>query len=418
MAQRSSGNQDSSSRKGGKGSPSSKRSGRSKGVSFFKGWFLSLWIFLAAVWIGIIIWSYWESGKKPSKPGQTFQDTVKNHQSGESSKTERQSNKPDVGDVSTDDKNVSTKKPDGGEKTTSTYSSQPAKVSSNNGPANLIAQPDTSRNQSYQDSHKRALGEQNALQEKISRHGPTPESLKEAADHRATSTKKIQGWVSIIIDDMGGNLDIAKKFLELPYPIAFAVLPYEPYSREVSKLIRQHGKVLLLHMPMEPHGYPQKNPGKGALLLGQDRDTQRRLILKALEQVPGAAGVNNHMGSKFTENREAMRSFLEVLKEKNLFFVDSATSDKTVACDVAREVGVVCFRRNVFLDHEPSVSFVNAQFVKLVDMAGSRDATIVIAHPHIVTYELLKKKLAEIQTRNIELVSIDKLGNHTKGVLF
>jgi polysaccharide deacetylase 2 family uncharacterized protein YibQ len=214
---------------------------------------------------------------------------------------------------------------------------------------------------------------------------------------------------------MGGSLEMAKNFLELPYPIAFAVLPYEPYSREVAQLILRHGHVVLLHMPMEPHGYPQKNPGKGALVLDQDKETQRRLFLKALEQVPGALGVNNHMGSRFTEDREAMRFFLQMVKEKNLFFVDSATSDKTVACDVAREIGVICLRRNVFLDHEPSVSFINAQFVRLSDMALSRDMTIVIGHPHRVTLELLKKKLGEIQSKNVELVSIDKFTASARG---
>lgn len=212
--------------------------------------------------------------------------------------------------------------------------------------------------------------------------------------------------VSIIIDDMGGSIDMALKFLELPYPIAFAVLPYEPHSQEVSRLVKSYGKVLLLHMPMEPHEYPEKNPGKGALLLGQDRETQRKLFLRALERVPGAVGVNNHMGSKFTEDMEAMRFFMEMLKEKNLFFVDSATTSKTVACDVAREVGVRCFRRNVFLDHEPSTVFVNAQLVKLADEAREREITIAIGHPHKVTLDMLRRGLKDIQAKDIELVSI------------
>ncbi|MCX7822513.1 MAG: divergent polysaccharide deacetylase family protein [Syntrophobacterales bacterium] len=219
-----------------------------------------------------------------------------------------------------------------------------------------------------------------------------------------------QGRISIIIDDMGGSLDIARKFLELPYPMAFAVLPYESYSREVAKMIRKNGRVLLLHMPMEPHEYPDKNPGKGALLLSQSRETQRKLFMKALEQVPGAVGVNNHMGSRFTENRDSMRFFMEILKERNLFFVDSVTTDKTVACDVAKDVGVKCFRRNVFLDHEPTVTFVNTQLVRLIDIAKERgDVTIAIGHPHRVTLDTLKRGLKDIQSGNIELVSINEI---------
>jgi polysaccharide deacetylase 2 family uncharacterized protein YibQ len=206
---------------------------------------------------------------------------------------------------------------------------------------------------------------------------------------------------------MGGSIDIARKFIALPYPIAFAVLPYEPYSREVARLAKEHGKVVLLHMPMEPHGYPEKNPGKGALLMGQDKETQRRLFFKALEQVPGAVGVNNHMGSRFTENREAMSVFLELVKEKKLFFIDSATTDKTVACDVAREVGVPCLRRDVFLDHEVTVSFTRAQLVRLFDVAKTKELTIAIGHPHRVTLELLQKGLTETRSKNLEIVSLD-----------
>ncbi len=213
-------------------------------------------------------------------------------------------------------------------------------------------------------------------------------------------------YVSIIIDDMGRSVEIAKKFVNLPYPLAFAVLPYEPETKEVVKLIKNSGKTLLLHMPMEPHGYPEKDPGEGALLLTQSRETQRKLFLEALERVPGAVGVNNHMGSRFTEDREAMEFFLSLLKEKGLFFVDSATTNKTVACDVAKSIGVKCFRRDVFIDHEPNLDFVNAQIEHIINMADQKSFILAIGHPHRVTFEVLTSKLRLMRDKNIELVSI------------
>lgn len=367
MPGRSSKYQKSSSQKGAEKPLSGGNRGRSKNRALPRGWLFNLWVFLTAILIGVIVWSYWGSNKDSLRPKEVRQEAKKDSQSGDARQdiTETQSYRP-----------------------------------------NGLAAVDTRGD--YPPEERKNSGD--------SRATPTVSTHNSSATlTKTTSPLKIRGQVSIIIDDMGGSLEMAKNFLELPYPIAFAVLPYEPYSREVAQLILRHGHVVLLHMPMEPHDYPKKNPGKGALVLSQDKETQRRLFLKALEQVPGAVGVNNHMGSRFTEDREAMGFFLQMVKEKDLFFVDSATSDKSVACDVAREIGVVCLRRNVFLDHEPSVSFISAQFVRLSDMAASRDMTIVIGHPHRVTLEVLRKKLVEIQAKHVELVSIDKFTASARG---
>jgi len=369
-----------------KGQETKKRSGSKSATHHPKGLFLSIWIFGAIVWVGLLLWAYHWSSKKT----ELHQKVVKSNLENEDSKPSRPI----------------------------ASSSAP----SNNSPAsNLLprygeeeseeaphASPPRSKN--VHDDREKVVSrdvDKHSSQQKLSdsREVVSEPSLRDAPS--SSTISKHYRRVSIIIDDMGGSMEIAKKFIDLPYPIALAVLPYEPYSREVARLAKEHGKVVLLHMPMEPHGYPEKNPGKGALLLGQGRDTQRKLFLKALEQVPGAVGVNNHMGSRFTENREAMRFFLELVKEKNLFFIDSATTDKTVACDVAREIGVPCLRRDVFLDHEVTASFARAQLVRLFDIAQTKDLTIAIGHPHKITLELLQKVLAETRNKNIEIVSLD-----------
>ncbi len=219
--------------------------------------------------------------------------------------------------------------------------------------------------------------------EEISRSKPGGSTLT------SSSNRKECGKVSIIIDDMGRSIELARKFLELPYPLAFAVLPYEPHTREVAKMIKEKGRVLLLHMPMEPKGYPEVNPGPGALLLGQSKDQQKKLFLEALSRVPGAVGVNNHMGSRFTENREAMTNFLTWVKEQGLFFVDSMTTPDSVGCDVAKTLGVPCVKRNVFLDHLVKQKFISHQLKRLEVMAHNRCFTLAIGHPHELTYKVL-----------------------------
>jgi len=369
-----------------KGQETKKRSGSKSATHHPKGLFFSIWIFGAIVWVGLLLWAYHWSSEKT----ELHQKVVKSNLENEDSKP----NKP-IASSSTPSNNSPTPNllPRYGEEE-SKEATHASPIRSKNVPDNR--EKVVSRDVDKHSSEQKLTDSREVVFEPSPRYAPSPSAVS-----------KHYRRISIIIDDMGGSMEIAKKFVELPYPIALAVLPYEPYSQEVARLAKKHGKVVLLHMPMEPHGYPEKNPGKGALLVGQDRDTQRRLFLRALKHVPGAIGVNNHMGSRFTENREAMRVFLELVKEKNLFFIDSATTDKTVACDVAREVGIPCFRRDVFLDHEVTASFTQAQLVRLFDIAQTKDLTIAIGHPHKITLELLQKGLAEIRNKNIEMVSLD-----------
>ncbi len=213
------------------------------------------------------------------------------------------------------------------------------------------------------------------------------------------------GRVSLIIDDMGRDIKMAKRFLSIPYPIAFSVLPYEPHTAEVASMIKERGRVLLLHMPMEPKGYPKVNPGPGALFLNQLEDEQKRLFLEALRRVPGAVGVNNHMGSRFTEDREAMTHFLTWVKEQGLFFVDSMTTPKSVGCEVAKEIGVPCVKRDVFLDHLVKKDFIYHQIEELKIKAHSKCYVVAIGHPHELTLKALMN-LSFLESDNIVFVSL------------
>ena len=217
------------------------------------------------------------------------------------------------------------------------------------------------------------------------------------------------GRVSLIIDDMGRDIKMAKRFLSLPYPIAFAVLPYEPHTAEVASMIKERGRVLLLHMPMEPKGYPKVNPGPGALFLNQLEDEQKRLFLEALRRVPGAVGVNNHMGSRFTEDREAMTHFLTWVKEQGLFFVDSMTTPKSVGCEIAKEIGVPCVKRDVFLDHLVKKEFIYHQIEELKIKAHNRCYVVAIGHPHELTLNALMK-MSILENDSVVFVSLLRKG--------
>ena len=135
-----------------------------------------------------------------------------------------------------------------------------------------------------------------------------------------------QPRIALIIDDIGYSLSHARQFLNLGIPITFAILPRLVYSYELALEIHDNGHEILLHQPMEPYNVESFDPGPGALYVGDGPDRIKRIIEKNISGVPYAAGVNNHMGSRFTETYKEIREALKFVRENGLFFVDSLTS--------------------------------------------------------------------------------------------
>ncbi len=215
--------------------------------------------------------------------------------------------------------------------------------------------------------------------------------------------------VALVIDDFGYDLKIARKFINLPLPLTFSVLPHLPHTREVAALAAAHGHEVLVHMPMEPHGYPAANPGKGALLVAMTPQEMVAQIEKALKENPYARGLNNHMGSRFTENPEAMRVVLQYLKSRGFYYLDSYTSGRSVAVSVAREIGVTCGQRDIFLDHEPTEEFVRRQIAELIRRAKVQGEAVAIGHPHPATLKVLQEEAETFEKEGIEIVPLRKL---------
>jgi len=148
---------------------------------------------------------------------------------------------------------------------------------------------------------------------------------------------------------------------------------------------------VLLHLPMEPLDYPHRaDPGPGALFVGME-DTE---ILARLEdnlaQIPQAIGVNNHMGSRFTADRAGMATVLGALKGKDMFFLDSLTTGKSVVQEQARKIGLTNLRRQIFLDNVQNVQAILFQLRKAERLAHSTGDVIAIGHPYPETLEALR----------------------------
>jgi len=210
--------------------------------------------------------------------------------------------------------------------------------------------------------------------------------------------------VAIIIDDMGYDYSIDEKFLHLPAPLSFAFLPYGPNTKRLAKRAHSMKKDVLVHVPMEPEN-KSINPGPGVLTLNMTIDSLIETLEQDIQAVPGAIGVNNHMGSRFTANRKAMKYVLAILKHKGLFFVDSRTTKKTVAFELAKQMGVPCGERTVFLDHSNDRRLIEYQIKRLVSIAQKDGFAIGIAHPYVNTYEVLYRMLPVIQ-KDVSIVPV------------
>ncbi|MHC1742035.1 MAG: divergent polysaccharide deacetylase family protein [Syntrophobacteraceae bacterium] len=210
--------------------------------------------------------------------------------------------------------------------------------------------------------------------------------------------------VAIVIDDFGLDLEMAKKFAALPFPVTFSILPYLPHSIESAEIARSHNRQVMLHLPMEPQGYPKVKPGQGALLLSMNDHSVVKALHDALQSTPYVAGVNNHMGSRFTEKANRMRVVIEEIGHKGLFFLDSATSPKSVGAQLAQELQIAHGRRDVFLDHTRTDAAVKGQLKQLMEKARLQGTAVAIGHPHEVTLRVLQGAGEMLRREGIEVV--------------
>ncbi len=217
------------------------------------------------------------------------------------------------------------------------------------------------------------------------------------------------GRVAIVIDDFGQDLRMARRFLSIPIPITFSVIPHLEHSREIAELAHVNGHEVIVHMPMEPEGYPEKNPGPGALLVSMGPDEIARNLESALQENPHARGMNNHMGSRFTAEKRRMRTVLAHLKRRGLYFFDSYTSAKSVGLRLARKMGVPSVKRDIFLDHVQTESFVRKQIRELIRKAKIQGRAVAIGHPYPVTLKVLREEALLFEKEGIEVVPLSRI---------
>ncbi|MEX0732612.1 MAG: divergent polysaccharide deacetylase family protein [Aquisalimonadaceae bacterium] len=216
--------------------------------------------------------------------------------------------------------------------------------------------------------------------------------------------------ITLIIDDLGDRLPEGWRVVELPGPVVAALLPDTPHARELAKAARRAGKEVLIHMPMQ--AINGADPGPGALTLDMDEQQFHDVVQRALTTVPGASGMNNHMGSLITQHPGHMAWLMAMLRDhdSDMVFVDSRTTSRSVATAIARENGVAHVQRDVFLDHDPDPASIRRELHRLLARARRDGTAIGIGHPYPQTLDVLEEELPRLAADfGVELISLRDL---------
>ena len=228
---------------------------------------------------------------------------------------------------------------------------------------------------------------------------PTPPPEKATAPARAR--------IAIVIDDLGNDREALERIARWPFAVGGAVLPGLAGSADAARRLAASGKEVLLHLPMEPDGYPAVQPGPGVILRSDDDEKIAHTLIDDLATVPGAVGVNNHMGSAATADLRVMRAVVRVLAARGLYLLDSRTSEATVARRVADEAALPAVSRRVFLDAVPKASAIERAYRELLSTAKREGEAIAIGHPHPATLDLLERELPRLE--GVRLVRVSEL---------
>lgn len=220
-----------------------------------------------------------------------------------------------------------------------------------------------------------------------------------------------QSHIAIIIDDIGHQQHSSYQSAHLPGNVTLAVLPFSPYASAVASWVRDSGKELMMHIPMEPENHLAWDEG---LTRSMGEYQLRNRLAAMLDSVPSISGINNHMGSALTQNATAMGWVMDELALRQLYFIDSRTSAKTQALKTAKRWRLPSAKRDVFLDNDRDPEAIAVQFDKLLTLAEKRGSAIAIGHPYRETLHFLAAIEPLLRERKIKLVPVSELLKKSK----
>lgn len=214
--------------------------------------------------------------------------------------------------------------------------------------------------------------------------------------------------IGLIIDDLGNQRASGLEAVNLPGPLAYSILPHTPYGKMLAERAHEKNKEVMLHLPMESlHDNPL---GKGGLKLNMTRSALQQAVKEDIDAIPHVVGINNHMGSLLTQQPKQMSWLMKALMERGgLFFIDSRTTERTVARLVAEEFNIPTHNRDVFLDHEQNPEAIRFQFQRLLSIARKNGGGLGIGHPYPETLTVLREQLSDAESKGFRLAPVREI---------
>ena len=214
-------------------------------------------------------------------------------------------------------------------------------------------------------------------------------------------------YISIVIDDVGRTKGLEKDFLTYPYPLTFAIIPFEIYSQSFAKMAKKYKKEIIIHAPMEGSNKVDSHHEINSKL---NDKMIANLIFQFRKELPNAVGLNNHRGSVATTNKSLMKTFFKHLKKTPLFFLDSKTNKNSIARLIAKGMGIPTIERDIFLDNKDDLNYISSQMYKLIRLARKNGKAIGIGHfTKANTLKVLKRFIPYFKDHNIHIIPLSNM---------
>lgn len=226
-------------------------------------------------------------------------------------------------------------------------------------------------------------------------------------EERKVSVGVRKGKIALVLDDWGYNMRNWQALSRIKEPLTISVLPDLPYSTKIATSAQAEGYEVILHLPLE--SYEHKNMERNTIYSDMEGDEIKSILEGGFLSVPKAVGVSNHMGSRSTEDGRVMKIIFEVIKEKDIFFLDSLVTEKSLCENLAKETEIKFTERDVFLDNVSDKNYIRKQLMELVRLAYSSSRPVVgIGHDRLLTLEVLEEEIGHLAEQGIEFVYLSE----------
>lgn len=236
-----------------------------------------------------------------------------------------------------------------------------------------------------------------AQHEYSSSHVPPPRPIRPIAQNPK------EAKLVIIIDDVSYAHDV-KAIKSIGLPLVMSFLPPNTRHPESAKIATSYMNSMV-HLPLEALKFSDEETMTLKISDSEDVIAKRIMMLKQL--YPNVRFYNNHTGSKFTADSDAMERLIRVMKKEGLTFVDSRTTGQTKAPEITKKLGIRYIGRDVFLDHDDGVKNIKNQIQEAIAVAKRHGSAIAIGHPRPDTIRALRESKAMLE--EVQLVGIEQI---------